>query len=70
LAAKRLEMLKEIAPHTSRVAMLWNDTNPSMTLRAREPQEAATKLGVTIGETGRRVCPVTVPVRTIAMWLR
>jgi putative ABC transport system substrate-binding protein len=52
LAAKRLEMLKEIAPNTSRVAMLWNDTNPSMTLRARESQDAATKLGVTIQSIG------------------
>src|SRR5207237_3637578 len=50
--AKRLEMLKEVAPNTSRVAMLWNDTNPSMTLRAREAEDAATKLGVTIQSIG------------------
>jgi putative tryptophan/tyrosine transport system substrate-binding protein len=29
-------------------AMLWNDTNPGMVLRAREAQDAAAKLGVTM----------------------
>src|SRR5438132_8298 len=52
LSAKRLEILLEIAPNTSRVAMLWNDTNTGMVLRARETQDAATKLGVTIQSTG------------------
>jgi putative tryptophan/tyrosine transport system substrate-binding protein len=52
LAAKRLEILLEIAPNTSRVAMLWNDTNTGMVLRAREAQDAATKLGVTIQSSG------------------
>jgi putative ABC transport system substrate-binding protein len=52
LSAKRLEILREIVPSLSRLAMLWNDTNPSMVLRARESQEAATKLGVTIQSLG------------------
>ena len=52
LSAKRLEILLEIAPNTSRVAMLWNDTNPSMVLRAREVQDAAAKLVVTIQSFG------------------
>jgi putative ABC transport system substrate-binding protein len=52
LSAKRLEILLEIAPNTSRVAMFWNDTNTGMVLRAREAQDAATKLGVTIQSTG------------------
>ena len=52
LSGKRLEMLHEIVPGMSRVAMLWNDTNPSMVLRARESQEAGTKLGVTIQSFG------------------
>ena len=52
LSAKRLEILLEIAPNTSRVAMLWNDTNPSMVLRAREVQDAAAKLAVTIQSFG------------------
>jgi putative ABC transport system substrate-binding protein len=46
LSAKRLEILLEIAPKTSHVAMLWNDTNTGMVLRAREAQDAAAKLSV------------------------
>src|SRR5215475_2693760 len=52
LSAKRLEILLEIAPKTSHVAMLWNDTNTGMVLRAREAQDAAAKLGVTIHSIG------------------
>jgi putative tryptophan/tyrosine transport system substrate-binding protein len=52
LAAKRLEILLEIAPNTSRVAMLWNDSNRGMVLRARESQDAAAKLSVTIESIG------------------
>jgi ABC-type uncharacterized transport system substrate-binding protein len=55
LSAKRLEVLREIAPSTSQVAMLWNDTNPSMVLRAREVQQAATKMGVDIQSIGVHV---------------
>jgi hypothetical protein len=29
-----------LAPNTSQVAMLWNDTNTGMVLRAREAQDA------------------------------
>src|SRR6516165_83664 len=52
LSAKRLEILFELAPKTSRVAMLWNDSNPGMLLRSREAQDAATKLGVAIKSVG------------------
>ena len=52
LAAKRLEILLEIAPKTSHLAMLLNDTNTGMVLRAREAQDAATKLGVAIKSVG------------------
>jgi ABC-type uncharacterized transport system substrate-binding protein len=52
LSAKRLEILREIAPNMSPVVMLWNDTNPGMVLRAQEAQAAATKLGVTVESTG------------------
>jgi hypothetical protein len=34
-----------LAPNTSQVAMLWNDTNTGMVLRAREAQDASAKLG-------------------------
>jgi putative tryptophan/tyrosine transport system substrate-binding protein len=52
LSAKRLEILQEIAPNTSHVAVLWNDTNTGMVLRAREAQDAAAKLGLTIQSIG------------------
>jgi putative ABC transport system substrate-binding protein len=52
LSAKRLEILLEIAPNTSDVAMLWNDTNTGMVLRARESRDAAAKLGVSIQSNG------------------
>jgi putative ABC transport system substrate-binding protein len=52
LSAKRLEILREIAPNSSPVAMLWNDTNPGMTLRAHESERAAATLGLTIQSYG------------------
>jgi putative ABC transport system substrate-binding protein len=52
LSAKRLEILLELAPKASRVAMLWNDANTGMVLRSREAQDAATKLGVGIKSLG------------------
>jgi putative tryptophan/tyrosine transport system substrate-binding protein len=52
LSAKRLEILREIAPNTSPVAMLWNDTNPGMVLRAHESERAAGVLGLTIQSYG------------------
>jgi putative tryptophan/tyrosine transport system substrate-binding protein len=52
LAAKRLEILEEIVPHMSPLGMFWNDTNPSMVLSARQSQDAAAKLGLTIQSIG------------------
>jgi putative tryptophan/tyrosine transport system substrate-binding protein len=52
LSGKRLEMLREIIPTASHVAMLWNDTNPSMVLRAKETQDAAARLGVAVQSIG------------------
>jgi putative tryptophan/tyrosine transport system substrate-binding protein len=52
LSGKRLEILLEIAPKTSRIAMLWNDANTGMVLRAREAQDAAAKRGVMIKSVG------------------
>ena len=52
LAGKRLEILREIVPDMSPVAMFWNDTNPGMVLRAHESQDAAAKLGVEIRSIG------------------
>jgi putative ABC transport system substrate-binding protein len=52
LSAKRLEILQEIVPNMSRVAMLWNDTNPGMVLRAQEAKDAAANLGVIVQSVG------------------
>ena len=52
LTGKRLELLEEIVPSTSPVAMFWNDTNPGMVLRAHEAQNDAGKLGLNLQSIG------------------
>jgi putative ABC transport system substrate-binding protein len=52
LSAKRLELLEEIVPGGSPVAMFWNDTNPGMVLRAHEAQNAADKLSLNLQSIG------------------
>ena len=49
---KRLELLKEISPKLSRVAMLWNKGNAGMALEAKATQEVAGPLGVTLQDRG------------------
>jgi putative tryptophan/tyrosine transport system substrate-binding protein len=46
LGGKRLYLLKEIIPGLSRVAVLWNATNPYNSLVMREMEATATTLGV------------------------
>jgi putative ABC transport system substrate-binding protein len=46
LAGKRLELLKEIVPKLSRVAVIWNPDGGSSTLSWNELQGPAKKLGV------------------------
>jgi putative ABC transport system substrate-binding protein len=48
LAAKRLELLKEVVPGLSRTAVLWNGANPANALAWRETDGAARALGVTL----------------------
>ena len=48
LAGKQLELLKEIAPQASRVALLWNPTNPGNTPQEHAARDAARVLGVTL----------------------
>ena len=52
LSAKRLEILREIVPDLTPIGMLWNDTNPSMVLRAQEAGQAAAAMGVTLQSYG------------------
>jgi putative ABC transport system substrate-binding protein len=46
LTAKRLELLEQTVGHASRVALLWNPTNPTEALYWSATQEAAQTLGV------------------------
>ena len=46
LSGKRLEILKEVVPEVSRIAVLWNPTNPASPPFLRETQVAAQALGV------------------------
>jgi putative ABC transport system substrate-binding protein len=48
MAAKRLELLKEVVPRLSRTAVLWNSANPANALAWGETQGAARALGVTL----------------------
>ena len=48
LSGKRLELLKETVPRLSRVAVLTNSANPSVTLSWRQTEVAAGILGVSV----------------------
>jgi putative ABC transport system substrate-binding protein len=54
LTAKRMELLKEIAPAMRRVAMLWNTADPAMTLRYQVSEEAAKAMGIVVQPVGVR----------------
>jgi putative ABC transport system substrate-binding protein len=54
LSAKRLELLKELAPTVGRVAVLWNTDDRAMTLRYQEIEKAARVLHVTVQPLGVR----------------
>ena len=46
LVGKQLELLKEVVPKISRVALLWNPANPGNALQVRHAQDAARALGI------------------------
>ncbi len=46
LVGKQLEFLREVVPTVSRVAVLWNPTNPGQAPQLREAEVAARALGV------------------------
>jgi putative ABC transport system substrate-binding protein len=48
VVTKRLELLKEVVPSASRVAVLLNPANPTNPLQLKEIQAAAPALGVTL----------------------
>ena len=49
---KRLELLKEIVPKVSRVAIFWNKSNTGMAVEAKATREAAGLMGVTLQDRG------------------
>jgi putative ABC transport system substrate-binding protein len=54
LSAKRLELLKQIVPTATRIAVLWNADDLAMTLRYRSIERAARVLGTTVQPLGVR----------------
>jgi putative ABC transport system substrate-binding protein len=52
LGAKRLEFLKALIHKVSRVAVLWNPTNPAQRLMLPEAEGAARALGLTLQPVG------------------
>ncbi len=46
LSGKRLELIKEVQPKTSRIAILWNAGNPVKALDFKETETAARALGL------------------------
>ena len=48
LAAKRLQLLKEVVPKVSRVAFLWNPDNPGTAINFESVQAGARTLGVEV----------------------
>ena len=56
LAAKELEILREVVPHAARIGVLFNPTAPSHRLALQAVQTASEKLGVAL-----RMVPVQSP---------
>jgi putative ABC transport system substrate-binding protein len=67
LAGKRLELLKEILPRASRVAILWNPTHVDSEVRELEP--AARSLGITLQSVEARTMEeLDGALRAVAAW--
>jgi putative ABC transport system substrate-binding protein len=49
---KRLELLKEISPKLSKVAMVWNKNNNGMALEANATEKVAAPLGLAVEDRG------------------
>ena len=48
MAAKGLELLREVVPGVTRVAVIWNPGNPSSIPELRETETAARTLGIQV----------------------
>ena len=54
LSSKRLELIKELVPMVSRLAVLWNTGNPGIELSEREMERASKQLGIELHPHGVR----------------
>jgi putative tryptophan/tyrosine transport system substrate-binding protein len=54
LSAKRLQVLRELAPAIGRVAIVWDASNPGMALRVRETRQAAEQLKLSFLDAGAK----------------
>ncbi len=54
LVGKRMELLREVFPRISRVAVLWNSVSQGMRLRVGEAEVAAKTLGISLQSVGVR----------------
>ncbi|MEO6064440.1 MAG: ABC transporter substrate-binding protein [Lysobacterales bacterium] len=54
LSAKRLEILRALSPQISRVAILWDSSNPGMAARVRETEIAADQSHLVLRSVGPR----------------
>jgi putative ABC transport system substrate-binding protein len=54
LSGKRIELLKELIPHVSRVAIMWDRENPGSASGLRDTRGPATSIGVTLRDVGVR----------------
>ena len=51
LAGKRVGLLKEMVPKVSRVAILWDEANPTADFNVKETEKTAKTLGLTIPQS-------------------
>ena len=51
LAGKRVGLLEEMVPKVSRVAILWDEANPTADFNVKETEETAKTLGLTIPQS-------------------
>jgi ABC-type uncharacterized transport system substrate-binding protein len=54
ISAKRLELLLTTVPQVSRIAILWDSSNPGMALRVRETKMAADQSKIVLHTVGPR----------------
>jgi len=52
LSAKRLELIHALVPRVSRIAALWDSSNPGMALRVRETKAAAEQFQIAFFDAG------------------